>query len=98
MIKTVKASLNLLPPSAAMAGIYTMVDNTRGVWKAPANVSVNYVNSPEVNINNREQEDLNVPVNGKAINAIRSFIGEGIKIWSARTLESNCSSCLCIRT
>lgn len=89
MIKTVKASLNLLPPSAAMVGIYTMVDNTRGVWKAPANVSVNYVNRPEVNINNREQEDLNVPVNVKAINAIRSFIGEGIKIWGARTLDSN---------
>lgn len=89
MIKTVKASLNLLPPSAAMAGIYTMVDNTRGVWKAPANVSVNYVNRPEVNINNREQEDLNVPANGKAINAIRSFIGEGIKVWGARTLDSN---------
>lgn len=89
MIKTVKAFLNLLPPSAAMAGIYTMVDNTRGVWKAPANVSVNYVNRPEVNINNREQEDLNVPANGKAINAIRSFIGEGIKVWGARTLDSN---------
>lgn len=89
MIKTVKASLNLLPPSAAMAGIYTMVDNTRGVWKAPANVSVNYVNRPEVNINNREQEDINVPANGKSINAIRSFIGEGIKVWGARTLDSN---------
>ena len=89
MIKTVKASLNLLPPSAAMAGIYTMVDNTRGVWKAPANVSVNYVNRPEVNINNREQEDINVPTNGKSINAIRSFIGEGIKVWGARTLDSN---------
>lgn len=89
MINTVKAFLNLLPPSAAIAGIYTMVDNMRGVWKAPANVSVNYVNRPEVNINNREQEDLNVPVNGKAINAIRSFIGEGIKVWGARTLDGN---------
>src|SRR5262249_5115338 len=29
-----------LPPAAAMAGIYAAVDNTRGVWKAPANVSV----------------------------------------------------------
>ena len=29
--------VNLLPPSAAMAGLYTMVDNTRGVWKSPAN-------------------------------------------------------------
>lgn len=89
MVKKVKEYLNLLPPSASMAGIYTMVDNTRGVWKAPANVSVNYVNKPEININNREQEELNVPVSGKAINAIRYFIGEGIKVWGARTLDAN---------
>ena len=89
MVKKVKSFLNLLPPSASMAGIYTMVDNTRGVWKAPANVSVNYVIRPEVSINNREQEDLNVPANGKAINAIRTFVGEGIKVWGARTLDGN---------
>lgn len=89
MIKQVKNYLNLLPPSASMAGLYTMVDNSRGVWKAPANVSVNYVLKPEVILNNREQEDLNVPTNGKAINAIRSFIGEGIKVWGARTLDGN---------
>ncbi len=89
MIKKVKEFLNLLPPSAAMAGIYTMVDNTRGVWKAPANVSVNYVNKPQVNLNNQDQEELNVPTNGKAINAIRTFIGEGIKVWGARTLDGN---------
>lgn len=89
MVKKVKAYLNLLPPSASLAGIYTMVDNTRGVWKAPANVSVNYVIRPEININNREQEELNVPANGKAINAIRTFIGEGIKVWGARTLDGN---------
>ena len=28
----------ILPPSAAMAGIYRQVDADRGVWKAPANV------------------------------------------------------------
>ena len=89
MVKKVKSYLNLLPPSASMAGVYTMVDNSRGVWKAPANVSVNFVNKPEVNINNREQEDLNVPTNGKAINAIRTFVGEGIKVWGARTLDGN---------
>ena len=89
MIKQVKNYLNLLPPSASMAGLYTMVDNSRGVWKAPANVSVNYVLKPQVILNNREQEDLNVPTNGKAINAIRSFIGEGIKVWGARTLDGN---------
>lgn len=88
-VNKVKEALNLLPPSAAMAGLYTMVDNTRGVWKAPANVSVNYVNSPTENIDNAMQEDLNMPMNGKAVNAIRTFPGEGIKVWGARTLDGN---------
>lgn len=89
VLKEVKQMLNLLAPSAAMAGIYTMVDNTRGVWKAPANVSVNSVISPAVNITHDEQEDLNVPLSGKAVNAIRTFVGEGIKVWGARTLDGN---------
>lgn len=85
----VQAKLNLLPPSAAMAGIYTMVDNTRGVWKAPANVSLSAVSSPTVNITHEEQEDLNVNTAGKSINAIRTFIGEGTLVWGARTLDGN---------
>ena len=84
-----KNQLNLLPPSAAMAGIYTMVDNTRGVWKAPANVSLNGVISPAVNLSAEDQEDLNVTTQGKSINAIRSFIGEGVLVWGARTLDGN---------
>lgn len=85
----VRQQLNLLPPSAAMAGIYTMVDATRGVWKAPANVSLNSVVSPSVSISHAEQEDLNVTTQGKSINAIRSFIGEGVLVWGARTLDGN---------
>lgn len=81
--------LNLLPPSAAMAGIYTMVDNNRGVWKAPANVSLNSVVSPAINITHGDQEDLNVTPQGKSINAIRTFIGEGTLVWGARTLDGN---------
>ena len=81
--------LNLLPPSAAMAGLYTMVDSTRGVWKAPANVSLNYVVSPAEDIDDDEQANLNAPMNGKAINVIRSFRGEGVKVWGARTLDGN---------
>jgi uncharacterized protein len=89
IVNKVRKKLNLLPPSAAMAGLYTMVDNTRGVWKAPANVSVNFVNAPTENIDNAMQEDLNMPMNGKAVNAIRTFPGEGIKVWGARTLDGN---------
>ncbi len=85
----IKNELNLLPPSSAMAGIYTMVDNTRGVWKAPANVSVSSCVKPVVNISHDEQEDLNVTLYGKSINAIRPFIGEGVLVWGARTLDGN---------
>ncbi|MDR3705689.1 MAG: phage tail sheath subtilisin-like domain-containing protein [Paludibacteraceae bacterium] len=89
LLKEIKLQINLLPPSAAMAGIYTMVDNSKGVWKAPANVSLNGVVSPSVNITHYDQEDLNVPLSGKSINAIRSFIGEGVLVWGARTLDGN---------
>lgn len=89
ILKEALQKVNCLPASAAMAGIFTMVDNTRGVWKAPANVSISNVISPAVNLTHEDQEDLNVPLNGKAVNAIRSFIGEGIKVWGARTLDGN---------
>lgn len=87
--KKIKDDVNLLPPSGAMAGVYTLVDNSRGVWKAPANVSLNSVVSPTVNISHDEQQDLNVDLNGKSINAIRFFLGEGILVWGARTLDGN---------
>lgn len=89
VIKGVIKVLNQLPPSAAMAGIYTMTDNTRGVWKAPANIGLNYVDSLTETIGDEEQQNLNVPVTGKAINVIRSFRGEGNKVWGARTLDGN---------
>lgn len=89
VLRSMKNHLNLLPPSAAIAGVYTLVDNTKGVWKAPANVGVVGVTSPTVNISHAKQEDLNVPLSGKAINAIRAFVGEGIKVWGARTLDGN---------
>ena len=89
ILREIKDNLNLLPPAAAMAGVYTMVDNTRGVWKAPANVSLSAVVSPSVVITHDDQEDLNVTTEGKSINAIRAFIGEGTLVWGARTLDGN---------
>lgn len=89
ILNAMQTKLNLLPPAAAMAGVYTMVDNTRGVWKAPANVSLNAVVTPALNITHDEQEDLNVSSTGKSINAIRLFSGEGTLVWGARTLDGN---------
>lgn len=89
ILEEARAQMNLMPPSAAMAGLYTMVDTSRGVWKAPANVSVAGVVRPAVEISHDDQEDLNVTTQGKSINAIRSFIGEGSLVWGARTLDGN---------
>jgi len=81
--------LNVLPPSAGMAGIYAMVDSSINVAKAPANVSLGSVVAPAVQITSDDQEELNLPLNGKAINAIRSFMGKGVLVWGARTLDGN---------
>lgn len=89
LFNIIQEKLNVLPPAAAMAGIYTAVDNSRGVWKAPANISVNSVVSPCANITHEQQENLNVSTTGKSINAIRPFTGEGTLVWGARTLDGN---------
>ncbi|MEX0290380.1 MAG: phage tail sheath family protein [Flavobacteriaceae bacterium] len=78
-----------MPPSGALAGVYAAVDSTRGVWKAPANVSLNLVKKPTVHLENSEQDGLNVSDTGKSINAIRFFTGKGVMVWGARTLDGN---------
>ncbi|WP_437949017.1 phage tail sheath C-terminal domain-containing protein [Sorangium sp. So ce296] len=80
----------VLPPSAAIAGIYASVDRDRGVWKAPANVSVAAVIGPVLKITSEAQDALNVdPTAGKSINAVRAFTGKGTMVWGARTLAGN---------
>ena len=89
ILSEVSEMLNVLPPSPAMAGAYTMVDNQASVAQSPANISLGSVIAPVVNINNDNQEELNLPLNGKAVNAIRTFQGKGVLVWGARTLEGN---------
>ena len=80
----------VVPPSAAMAGVYAKTDSTRGVWKAPANVGLNYVVGPTEKVDNAQQDGLNVDATGgKSINVIRKFTGKGTLVWGARTLDGN---------
>ena len=82
-------ALNTLPPSGAMAGIYAQVDSNRGVWKAPANMTLNYAR-PVIRITDETQDTLNIDdTAGKSINAIREFIAKGTVVWGARTLAGN---------
>jgi phage tail sheath protein FI len=80
----------VMPPSGAVAGVYAWTDTNRGVWKAPANMSLTDVIEPVVKLDNAHQDTLNIdPTSGKSINAIRSFSGKGTLVWGARTLAGN---------
>jgi len=74
-----------LPPSGAMIGIYARTDNTRGVFKAPANETVSGVVGLSTIYGKGEQDILNP----KGVNLIRNFTGQGIRVWGARTVSSN---------
>ena len=72
----------LIPPCGHMMGVWSRTDETRGVYKAPANETPRGVIGLAYDCNFREQELLNP----KGINCIRTFPNRGIKIWGARTL------------
>jgi uncharacterized protein len=89
VLKELSKHKMVLPPGPAIAGIYATVDRDRGVWKAPANVSLSFARQPVVFIDDSIQEDLNVHTTGKSVNAIRAKTGKGIMVWGARTLAGN---------
>ncbi len=75
----------LMPPSGHVAGVWARTDESRGVWKAPANDTIRGVLDVERPITQNEQSVLN-PI---GINCIRPFGTRGIRIWGARTLSSD---------
>ncbi|WP_295795302.1 phage tail sheath C-terminal domain-containing protein [Mucilaginibacter sp.] len=90
VITYILADTNLLPASAAMAGVITTTDNEVGPWQAPANTSIVGAASLPINLTDTQQANLNVDaVSGKSINSIRFFNGLGILVWGARTLDGN---------
>ena len=75
----------LIPPSGHIAGVWARTDETRGVWKAPANDTIRGCLDVEYGVTQNEQALLN-PI---GINCIRPFGTRGIRIWGARTLASD---------
>ena len=71
-----------VPPCGHIMGVWARTDETRGVYKAPANEVPRGVTGLAYSCNFREQEQLN-PL---GINCLRPFPNRGIRIWGARTL------------
>jgi phage tail sheath protein FI len=90
VIAAIHAQPRVLPPSGAIAGCYAAQDRNRGIWKAPANMTLSLVNAPAVELPVADYETMNVDVmRGKSINPIRLFTHKGTLVWGARTLAGN---------
>ena len=74
-----------IPPSGSVIGLFARSDNSRGVHKAPANEVVKACVGLDTQFNKGEQDILNP----KGVNLIRSFPGQGIRVWGARTASSD---------
>jgi phage tail sheath protein FI len=85
---TVIAAAN---PGGAIVGKYAATDKSRGVWKAPAGISVRLAGAVSVpSLTNANLDDMNSAA--APVNAIRFISGSGIVVMGARTLEAGYAS------
>ncbi|WP_369790572.1 phage tail sheath family protein [Rouxiella sp. WC2420] len=78
----------VLSPVYAVLGAYCKTDSERGVWKAPANITLSGVTGL-CNALGKEvvvTESVNGTLLKNGINAIRYFPSTGYTIWGARTM------------
>jgi uncharacterized protein len=73
------------PPSGHIAGLWGRNDDTRGVFKAPANEVIQGATGLELAVTRGEMDMLNP----EGVNSIKSFPGRGIRVWGGRTLSSD---------
>jgi len=73
-----------IPPSGHVVGAYARTDNDRGVFKAPANVTLRALTGFLQTIPDGEQDLFNPA----GVNILRAFDGLGSVIWGARTISA----------
>ncbi len=78
-----KGGMAEFPPSAFIMGMCGRIDQSRGVWKAPAGLETGMAGIRGVihDLLDKEQEQLNP----RGINCLRIVPGTGTVIWGART-------------
>ncbi|HYH51115.1 MAG TPA: phage tail sheath C-terminal domain-containing protein [Acidimicrobiia bacterium] len=74
-----------VPPSGHLAGVWARNDESRGVWKAPANEVI----FGALDVANKVTEGEQSLLNPIGVNCIRPFSTRGIRVWGARTLSSD---------
>lgn len=84
-LQTGNSIVRRIPPSGHVAGVYANTDLTLGVYQAPANSVVQWVQDLTTEVTSEMQAFLN-PI---SVDCIRSFPGRGIRVYGARTLSSD---------
>lgn len=74
-----------IPPSGHVVGQYANTDVTVGVHKAPANVSLGWIQDVSATLTAPEHGVLN----DAGINVIRALAGRGVRVMGARTMSSD---------
>ncbi|MFW6174939.1 MAG: phage tail sheath family protein [Chloroflexota bacterium] len=76
--------LRSIGASGTMAGLFSRIDSSRGVWKAPAGIEARLTNVQRLDYPLTDAE--NGTVNPLGINALRNLPNVGNVAWGARTL------------
>lgn len=83
---TEKAPASRIPPSGAIAAVMQRTDRERGIWKAPANVSLTHVVRASDEDGGARRLLSGTDTEIAVVNLIRSFAGRGVRVWGCRTL------------
>jgi hypothetical protein len=78
----------LIPPTGHVLGAYARIDQTRGVWKAPAGNEAVLRGALAVERDVTDVDHTDLVKNG-SVNGIRRFPGTGIVIDASRTLSTD---------
>ena len=74
-----------VPPCGHVAGIYARCDKSEGVYRAPANETIDGVVDLELFL---QQQDIAM-LNAEGINCSQVFAQRGIRVWGARTASAD---------
>ena len=87
-------SLQWVPPSVKIVGVYAYNDSVSDVWNAPAGLNRGKINSVQkleriLTVNER---DLLYATDTNAINPVCDFVGDGIVVYGQKTLQRKASA------
>ncbi len=77
-----------IPPEGHVMGIYARIEQTRGIWKAPAGNEAQVIGALDISTNFTDSQHTFM-VRNSLVNGIRQLPGQGIVVAASRTLSTD---------